>query len=78
MESRTSDGSAIAGVTGQLDSGPTVTTHSAGYYTFYGVLDGNHTVTPSRPNFVFSPTSRNFTVAGANVAGLNFIGTNVG
>lgn len=71
----TSSGVAISGVTVQLDSGPTVTTNSAGYYTFTNVADGSHTLTPSKSGMTFTPTNRTVTVNGADVSGQNFVGS---
>jgi hypothetical protein len=71
----TSSGAAISGVSVQLDSGATVTTNSAGYYTFTNVPNGNHTLTPSKSGLTFTPPNKTVNVSGADVSGQNFIGS---
>jgi hypothetical protein len=71
----TSSGTAIAGTSVQIDGGITVQTNSAGYYTFTGIVDGSHTVVPSKAGYTFSPVQRSITVSGANLSGQNFTGT---
>jgi CSLREA domain-containing protein len=56
-------------------SSSSVTTNSAGYYSFYGVANGTYTVTPTAGTYGFTPPSRNVTVNGASVSGQNFSGT---
>jgi subtilase family serine protease len=70
----------LAGVTMTLTgaASATTTTDSNGNYTFTGLANGNYTVTPSLSGYVFTPTSRNVTVSGANVTGQNFTGTATG
>jgi predicted outer membrane repeat protein len=70
----TSSGAALAGVAVQLDSGPTVTTNSAGYFTINNVTNGSHTITPSKNGLTFTPVNKTVNVNGANVAGQNFVG----
>jgi hypothetical protein len=53
----------------------TVTADSSGNYTFPGLQNGGYTVTPAKTGLVFSPTSLNVTVNGANVTGVNFTAT---
>jgi hypothetical protein len=50
----------------------TATTDSSGNFLLSGLADGNYVVTPSKTGYNFTPPSRNFTVANANVTGLNF------
>lgn len=50
------------------------TTNSAGYYSFFGVVDGTYTVTPTAGAYGFTPLSRTVTVSGASVSGQNFTG----
>jgi hypothetical protein len=52
----------------------TPNTTPTGAYSFTCLLDGNYAVTPNSTglSFVFTPTSRNITIAGANVAGVDF------
>jgi hypothetical protein len=70
----------LAGVTMTLTGAAsgTTTTDSNGNYTFTGLANGNYTVTPSLTGYVFTPTSQNVTVSGANVTGVNFTGTPTG
>jgi CSLREA domain-containing protein len=70
----TSSGIAITGVTVTLDGGATATTNSAGYYTFYNVPNGNHTIEPSKSGYTFVPATKSVTVNGANVSGQNVTG----
>jgi len=71
-----SAGTGLAGVTvGRTGSVATVVTNGAGYYTFAGVPNGTYTVTPTSPNFNFTPVTRSVTVNGATTGGHNFIGT---
>jgi hypothetical protein len=71
---QTFSGVAIAGVTVQLDAGPTVTTNSSGYFTHYDVANGGHTLTPAKAGYHFTPLNKPIVVSGANLAGQNFIG----
>lgn len=50
----------------------TVTSNTAGAFTFSGLAAGTYTVTPTKSGFVFSPTSRTVTLTTANVTGVNF------
>ena len=63
-----------AGATVTL-SGPTNATtaaDSSGNYAFAGVLNGTYAVTPSEPDFSFTPSTQNITVNSASVSGVNF------
>jgi hypothetical protein len=71
----TSAGIAITGVTVTIDGGATVTSNSAGYYTFYNVANGSHTLVPSKSGTAFVPATKTVTVNGANVSGQNFVGS---
>ncbi len=51
------------------------TTDGSGNFSFSGLSNGSYTVTPSKLNFAFSPTSTPITVAGANVTGVTFAAT---
>jgi hypothetical protein len=53
----------------------TATGNSTGNYSFTGLANGTYAITPSNTGFVFSPTSQNATVNGANVSGVNFTAT---
>ena len=48
---------------------------SSGVYTLANLANGNHTITPSRIGFNFSPASRNVSISGADVTGQDFTGT---
>lgn len=75
----TSGGSALAGVTiTQAGSGSTATTtNSAGNYSFSGAQNGDYTLTPSKTDYTFSPTTLAVTVSGANQSAMNFVATPV-
>lgn len=53
----------------------TTTANSSGAYTFSGLANGSYAVTPSHSGYIFSPTSANATINGANVSGINFTAT---
>ncbi|HYB76845.1 MAG TPA: SdrD B-like domain-containing protein, partial [Candidatus Bathyarchaeia archaeon] len=53
----------------------TVTANASGAYTFTGLNNGSYTVTPSKTGFIFTPASQAVTVAGANMAAVNFTST---
>lgn len=55
----------------------TATTNSSGYFQICGLSNGPYTLTPSRVGYSFSPTSRTFTIAGANVTGQDFTATEI-
>jgi hypothetical protein len=71
----TSNGVAIGGVDVQIDGGAMVQTNSAGYYTFTGVANGQHTLVPSKSGYSFVPAQKTITVSGVSLSGQNFIGT---
>jgi len=48
------------------------TADASGNYTFTGLINGTHTVTPSKSGVIFTPTSQNATVSGSDVSGVNF------
>ena len=54
-------------------SGGTTTADSAGAYSFAGLANGTYTITPSKPEFVFTPPSQTVTVSGADITGINFM-----
>jgi hypothetical protein len=71
-----SSGIAIAGVEVTLSGSATsVTTNSAGYFTFQGVPSGNYGLTPSKAGLTFAPPNKSVTVVNADVTGQNFIGS---
>jgi hypothetical protein len=49
-----------------------VTAGAGGAYTIPSLANGSYTITPSKSGYTFSPTSRNETVSGSNIAGVNF------
>lgn len=53
----------------------TATGDVSGNYNFGNLANGTYAVTPSKPGYVFTPTSRTITVAGANVTGVSFTAT---
>lgn len=53
----------------------TTTGGTSGNYSFAGLANGTYAVTPSNRGFVYSPTSQNATVNGANITGVNFTAT---
>jgi hypothetical protein len=73
----TSNGSGLSGATVQLSgaSSATAITGASGNYAFTGLANGSYTVTPSKAGFAFNPASSPQTVSGANIPGVNFIGT---
>ncbi|CAN5547219.1 hypothetical protein BH10ACI3_BH10ACI3_16850 [soil metagenome] len=66
---------ALSGVEMTLSGGAsaTATTDINGNYTFNNLTTGTYLVTPSKPNFTFSPPSRSFTGSTAQIA--NFAAT---
>ena len=63
-----------AGVTMTLSgtgSGST-TTDASGYYCFTGLCNGTYVVTPSKSGCTFTPASRQATISGASVTGVDF------
>jgi len=51
-------------------------TNGAGYYAFYGVVNGSYTLTPdATQGYGYTPVTRSVTVAGASVNNQNFVGT---
>lgn len=73
-------GFSISGNTGAADavvnysgtSSGTVTADGSGNYTIPTLADRHYTITPTLTNFIFSPASRNVTVSGSDVTGVNF------
>lgn len=71
-------GTGLSGVTVTLAGGSsnlTVTTDSTGYYSFQNISNGTYTVTPSKPEFIFTPLSSQVVVENANKMVDNFTGT---
>lgn len=69
-------GSALAGVT-VTAGGKTATSDGTGGYRIIGLLAGTYTVTPTRAEYVFEPTSTTVTVGGANddATEVDFVGS---
>ncbi len=68
----TANGSGLEGVTVTLNSSSTATTDSNGYYSFWGLENGNYTITPSKAGYTFTPTSLTVTVDGGDISGQDF------
>ena len=64
-------GAGLAGVTVRAGS-RSGTTDGSGNYVITGLVNGTYPVIPSLSGYTFSPTSRNATINGANVTGVNF------
>jgi hypothetical protein len=75
----TSGGAPLAGVTVSLtgDSSATTTTDAAGNYSFSGLHNAAYMIMPSLAGYSFTPAEIETTINGANVTGLNFVGTPV-
>jgi hypothetical protein len=72
-------------ITGDVTSGVTVSaggksavSGAGGTYTISGLADGTYTVTPTRNGYTFAPATASATVAGADVAGIDFVSTSTG
>jgi hypothetical protein len=63
---------AIVALTQGTTTIATVTADGSGNYSFTSLAIGSYTVTPSKSGFAISPASQTVTIAGANVAGVNF------
>jgi hypothetical protein len=48
------------------------TADGTGAYTIPGLTNGSYTVTPSLSGYTFSPTSRNETISGSSISGVDF------
>lgn len=72
----TSGGSGLSGVTVSLTgaSSATATTDASGNYSFTNLANGAYTVTPSKADFIFTPTSESVTISNADVPSRNFTG----
>ena len=71
---KTGGGGAIAGATVTADSGASATTDAAGNYTISGLEAGTYTLTPTKTEYTFLPTSSSVTV-GPDATGKDFVGT---
>jgi Domain of unknown function (DUF4082)/Bacterial Ig domain len=65
-------GGAGATVTLSGAASSTTTADGSGNYSFLGLFNGSYTVTPSHAAVTFTPTSRNVTISGGIVTGVNF------
>lgn len=73
---RDSSNEGISGVTvGFGGARPSVTTNSSGYYSQSGFPNGTYTVTPSKADCTFNPSSQSVTVNNGNETNINFTGT---
>ncbi len=70
------NGTGLSGVTVTLSgtSTGTSTTDNNGNYSFTDLSNGSYTVTPSLYGYTFTPVSRNVTVSGPNISGVDFLG----
>ena len=78
-------GNSISGTVTGAGTGVTLTlsgtsnistsTDVSGNYSFGGLVDGNYTITPSKPGFVFTPQTVNY--SGTPITGVNFVGAAV-
>ncbi|MBU0951568.1 MAG: DUF2012 domain-containing protein, partial [Elusimicrobia bacterium] len=68
---------AVSGVTVTLNGSVSVTTTTAGdgSYTFRGLSFGNYTVTPTKTNWSFAPTSLSYTNLTSTQTNQNIVGT---
>ena len=66
-----------AGATVTLGGAATASTvaDSSGAYSFSGLANGSYAVMPARTGYAFTPSSRNVTIASADVAGVGFTAT---
>jgi len=73
----TVSGDVKAGVTINLSGAKvaSTTTDAVGNYSFSGITNGIHTITPSKTGYTFSPASISVSVYNANILGQNFIST---
>jgi hypothetical protein len=72
--------SPVAGGAGALltlsgSANGTTVADSSGNYLFTSLTTGTYTVTPSASGYTFSPLTQTVTIAGANIAGVNFAAT---
>ena len=76
----TSSGVGFPGVTINLAGAATksTTTGSDGRYTFTGLTNGVHTITPAKAGNSFTPQSRSVSLNGADVAGQDFVSLQTG
>ena len=65
---------AVSGATVTLsgDSSGSTTTDASGNYSFSNLNNGSYTVTPSKTDCSFTPTSKDVSITGADVTGQNF------
>lgn len=66
-----------ATVTLSGDASGSTTAAGDGSYSFTGLVNGHYTITPSLAGFTFVPLSRDVTLAGADVTGVDFTATPV-
>ena len=67
-----SGGDAFEDITVSLTGVGSTETDSAGNYSFTGVTNGTHVLTPSYSNYIFDPVSTVVPIDGANVSHINF------
>jgi len=55
-------------------SGPSVVTNSAGYFTFANLAAGQYMIAPQSVDWMFTPSARTVVISSAVVSGINFMG----
>ncbi|MFV9506276.1 MAG: carboxypeptidase regulatory-like domain-containing protein [Oscillochloridaceae bacterium umkhey_bin13] len=65
----------LAGVQISAGAQQQTTSDSSGFYVLSGLDPGSYTLTPSRANFSFSPTTRSVTLTNNDLSGQDFVGT---
>jgi hypothetical protein len=72
------DGSPLSGATVRMSpGGQAVTTGADGGFEFGTLPPGDYTLAPSKTEYTFSPASRSVSLSGEDVAGLEFVGSQV-
>jgi len=69
-----SNDNGIADVVVSLTADTTYNTGSTGLYIFTGLSNGTYTVTPGKNGYTFTPETRNISISGEDISGLNFTG----
>jgi hypothetical protein len=67
-----SAGHAGATVSYTGESSGSVMADGSGNYEIDGLADGDYTITPSLTGFTFTPTSRDETLSGSDITGVDF------
>jgi hypothetical protein len=75
--SGTVSGDIAQGVVVSTDAAHSATTDASGNYTISGLADGAYTVTPALTGYTFTPATASATLSGADVTGIDFVGTKI-